>query len=49
MKALLLIAILLLTSCKTINVTVITTGDVDILIDQRGSDVTSDLKARLIP
>ena len=48
-KVFVLLCLLLLSSCKTINVTVITTGDVDILIDQRGSDVTSDLKARLIP
>ena len=47
-KALVLCA-LLLTSCKTIHVTVITNGDVEILVDQRGSDVTSDLKAKLIP
>jgi len=48
MKALILL-LLLLTSCKTINVTVIASGDVEILVDQRGSDVTSDLKAKLIP
>ena len=33
-----------LMSCKTINVTIITSGDVEVLVDQRGSDVTSDLK-----
>ena len=29
--------------CKTINVYVISSGDAEILIDQRGSDVESDL------
>jgi len=49
MKIFLLMVILLLSGCKTINVTVIASGDVEILVDQRGSDVTSDLKAKLIP
>jgi len=48
-KVFVLLCLLLLSSCKTINVTVIAAGDVEILIDQRGSDVTSDLKARFIP
>lgn len=30
--------------CKTINVTIVTNGDVEVLVDQRGSDVTSDLE-----
>jgi ribosomal protein L27 len=44
---LLLPLLMIAMGCKTINVTVITTGDVEILIDQRGSDVKPDLEVPL--
>lgn len=47
MKTISLMLFLMCTGCKTINVTVISNASVEILVDQRGSDVTSDLKAKL--
>lgn len=47
MKVISLMLILMCMGCKTIYVTVIANGDVEVLVDQRGSDVKSDLKAKL--
>ncbi len=45
--SMMLLVMTVMTSCKTINVYIVDSNHADVLVDQRGSDVTSDLDARL--
>jgi len=48
MKYLKVIAIsLLMVSCKTVNIYVLSAGDAEVLVEQHGSDVDSKLKGAL--